>query len=211
MAAETGLSQSSVSRIWRAFGLRPRVVEIWKLSTDPEFIGRVHDNVGLYISPPENALVLCVGEKPQIQALDQTAPCLPMLPTAPARMTHGYVGNCTTSLFAALDPGRRLGHRPALPAALPPEVPVVPPVDRRRRPERPGTPPGPGRLRHAQDPGDRPVAAEAPAVPPALQADPLQVDEPGPWFGCLTHQKISRGVHKSVQSLEADIRDWIEQ
>jgi transposase len=80
MAAETGLSQSSVSRIWRAFGLKPHAVETWKLSTDPEFIAKVRDVVGLYMSPPEHALVLAVDEKSQIQALDRTAPVLPMLP-----------------------------------------------------------------------------------------------------------------------------------
>jgi len=103
MAAETGLSQSSVSRIWRAFGLKPHAVETWKLSTDPEFIGKVRDVVGLYMSPPEHALVLAVDEKFQIQALDRTAPCLPMLPTTPERRTHDYVRHGTTSLFAAYD------------------------------------------------------------------------------------------------------------
>ncbi len=103
MAVETGLSQSSVSRIWRAFGLKPHVVETWKLSTDPEFIGKVRDVVGLYMSPPEHALVLCVDEKSQIQALDRTAPILPVLPTTPTRMTHDYVRNGTTGLFAAYD------------------------------------------------------------------------------------------------------------
>jgi transposase len=104
MAGETGLSQSSVSRIWRAFGLKPHVVETWKLSTDPQFIAKVRDVVGLYMNPPEHALVLAVDEKSQIQALDRTAPCLPILPT-PARMTHDYVRNGTTSLFAAYDVG----------------------------------------------------------------------------------------------------------
>ena len=103
MAAEAGLSQSSVSRIWRAFGLKPHVVETWKLSADPEFIAKVRDVVGLYMSPPEHALVLAVDEKSQIQALDRTAPCLPMLPTTPARRTHDYVRHGTTSLFAAYD------------------------------------------------------------------------------------------------------------
>ena len=103
MAAETGLSQSSVSRIWRAFGLKPHAVETWKLSTDPEFIGKVRNVVGLYVSPPEHALVLAVDEKSQIQALDRTAPCLPMLPTTPERRTHNYVRHGTTSLFAAYD------------------------------------------------------------------------------------------------------------
>src|ERR1700722_1769872 len=103
MARSQGMSQSAVSRIWRAFGLKPHLVQTWKLSTDPMFIDKVRDVVGLYMSPPENALVLCVDEKSQIQALDRTAPCLPMLPTTPARMTHDYVRNGTTSLFAAFD------------------------------------------------------------------------------------------------------------
>ena len=103
MARSEGMSQSAVSRIWRAFGLKPHIVQTWKLSTDPQFIDKVRDVVGLYMSPPENALVLCVDEKSQIQALDRTAPCLPMLPTTPARMTHDYVRNGTTSLFAAFD------------------------------------------------------------------------------------------------------------
>ena len=81
MARSAGMSQSAVSRIWRAFGLKPHIIQTWKLSTDPQFIDKVRDVVGLYMSPPENALVLCVDEKSQIQALDRTAPCLPMLPT----------------------------------------------------------------------------------------------------------------------------------
>jgi len=103
MARSADLAQSTVSRMWRAFGLKPHLVQTWKLSADPLFTGKVRDVVGLYMSPPANALVLCVDEKSQIQALDRTAPCLPMLPTTPARMTHDYVRNGTTSLFAALD------------------------------------------------------------------------------------------------------------
>ena len=103
MARTAGVSQSTVSRIWRSFGLKPHVIQTWKLSTDPQFIEKVRDVVGLYMSPPEHALVLCVDEKSQIQALDRTAPILPMLPTTPARMTHDYVRNGTTSLFAAYD------------------------------------------------------------------------------------------------------------
>ena len=103
MARSAGMSQSAVSRIWRAFGLKPHIVQTWKLSADPQFIDKVRDVVGLYMAPPENALVLCVDEKSQIQALDRTAPCLPVLPTTPARMTHDYVRNGTTSLFAAFD------------------------------------------------------------------------------------------------------------
>jgi transposase len=103
MARPAGVSQSTVSRTWRAFGLKPHVVQTWKLSTGPLFLDKVRDVVGLYMSPPENALVLCVDEKSQIQALDRTAPILPVLPTTPARMTHDYVRNGTTSLFAAFD------------------------------------------------------------------------------------------------------------
>src|ERR1035437_7869327 len=103
MATAAGLNQTAVSRIWRAFGLKPHLSETWKLSTDPQFIEKVRDVVGLYLDPPHNALVLAVDEKSQIQALDRTAPCLPMLPTTPARMTHDYVRHGTTSLFAALD------------------------------------------------------------------------------------------------------------
>jgi transposase-like protein len=88
MARSAGVSQSAVSRIWRAFGLKPHLVQTWKLSTDPQFIDKVRDVVGLYMAPPQDALVLCVDEKSQIQALDRTAPCLPLLPTTPARITH---------------------------------------------------------------------------------------------------------------------------
>jgi transposase-like protein len=105
MAAETGLSQAAVPRIWRAFGLKPHLAGTWKLSTDPEFIAKVRDVAGLCLSPPENALVLAVGEKSQIQAADRTAPCLPILPATPQRMTRGCVRNGTASLFAACDIG----------------------------------------------------------------------------------------------------------
>jgi transposase len=103
MARATGLSQTAISRIWRTFGLKPHLEQTWKLSTDPQFIDKVRDIVGLYLDPPQAALVLCVDEKSQIQALDRTAPSLPLLPTTPARRTHDYVRNGTTSLFAALD------------------------------------------------------------------------------------------------------------
>src|SRR5918995_1587455 len=103
MARATGMSQTAISRIWRAFGLKPHLQETWKLSTDPQFIDKVRDIVGLYLDPPAAALVLCVDEKSQIQALDRTAPSLPILPGTPARRSHDYVRNGTASLFAALD------------------------------------------------------------------------------------------------------------
>jgi len=103
MARETGLSQTAISRIWRAFNLQPHRVETFKLSKDPQFIEKVRDVVGLYMNPPEKALVLAVDEKSQVQALDRTQPVLPLRPGVPARMTHDYTRHGTTSLFAALD------------------------------------------------------------------------------------------------------------
>lgn len=103
MAAATGMSQSAVSRIWRAFGLKPHMVNDFKLSPDPQFIDKVRDVVGLYLNPPEAAVVLCVDEKTQVQALDRTAPILPLIPGTPERRTHDYKRNGTTNLYAALD------------------------------------------------------------------------------------------------------------
>ncbi len=103
MAKRAGLSQSTVSRIWRAFGLQPHRTETFTLSADPLFIEKVRDIVGLYLNPPDRALVLCVDEKSQIQALDRTRPLLPMRPGQVERRTHDYVRHGTTSLFAALE------------------------------------------------------------------------------------------------------------
>jgi hypothetical protein len=86
MAREVSLTQSAVHRIWKAFGLAPHRQETWKLSKDPQFIDKVRDVVGLYLNPPERAVVLCVDEKSQIQALDRTAPILPMLPGTPSAL-----------------------------------------------------------------------------------------------------------------------------
>ncbi len=101
MARTVGLSQSAIVRIWHAFGLKPHLSESFKLSTDPDFVEKVRDVVGLYMSPPENAIVLSVDEKSQVQALDRTQPLLPMTPGQAERGTHDYVRNGTTSLFAA--------------------------------------------------------------------------------------------------------------
>jgi transposase len=102
LAKQVGMSQSTVTRIWRAFGLQPWRTEDWKLSTDPQFVEKVRDIVGLYLSPPDNALVLCVDEKSQIQALNRSQPILPMVPGTPERRTHDYLRHGTTTLFAAL-------------------------------------------------------------------------------------------------------------
>jgi transposase len=103
MAEASGLSQTAVVRIWRAFGLQPHRTETFKLSADPLFIEKVRDIVGLYLDPPTQAMVLCVDEKSQIQALDRTQPALPMMPGLPERRTHDYLRYGTTTLFAALD------------------------------------------------------------------------------------------------------------
>jgi hypothetical protein len=102
MARKCGLSRSTVQRVWRAFALQPHRSETFKLSTDPLFIEKVRDIVGLYLNPPDRALVLCVDEKSQIQALDRTQPLLPMRPGQAERRTHDYKRHGTTSLFAAL-------------------------------------------------------------------------------------------------------------
>ena len=111
LAKHLGVDPSAVLRVWRAFGLRPDRTEKFSLSKDPQFVEKVRDIVGLYMSPPDNALVLCVDEKSQIQALDRTQPLLPMMPTHPERRTATYVRHGTTSLFAALDiaTGRVIG------------------------------------------------------------------------------------------------------
>jgi transposase len=103
LAQKLKVSQSTVSRVWRAFGLQPHRVETFKLSTDPLFIDKVRDIVGLYMNPPTKAMVLCVDEKSQIQALDRTQPVLPLAPGLPERRTHDYMRHGTTTLFAALD------------------------------------------------------------------------------------------------------------
>src|SRR5487761_168295 len=103
MAKATGLSRAMISRIWNAFGLQPHRTETFKLSADPFFVEKVRDIVGLYLNPPDHAVVLCVDEKSQVQALDRTQPVLPLRPGIPAHQTHDYIRHGTTSLFAALD------------------------------------------------------------------------------------------------------------
>jgi transposase len=112
MAAASGLSQSTVGRIWRAFGLKPHRTETFKLSNDPYFIDKIRDVVGLYMNPPDHAIVLCVDEKSQIQALDRSQPLLPLRPGQAERRTNDYVRHGTTSLFAALNvaTGEVIGH-----------------------------------------------------------------------------------------------------
>ena len=212
MARSQGMSQSAVSRIWRAFGLKPHIVETWKLSTDPQFIDKVRDVVGLYMSPPENALVLCVDEKSQIQALDHTAPILPMLPTTPARMTHDYVRNGTTSLFAAFDlasgsviaqPCRRHRHQEFLrflkliDAAVPKDLDLHLVLDNYATHKTPAI--HQWLLRHPRF---------------YLHFTPTSsswMNLVERWFAELTNRKLRRSAHRSVTELETDIRRWTNE
>ena len=210
LAAELGMSQSAVSRIWRAFGLQPHRQDSWKLSRDPQFIDKVRDVVGLYLDPPEAAVVLCVDEKSQIQALDRTAPIFPMMPGTPARATHDYRRAGTSSLYAALDitSGRVIGslhsrHRAIefkkFLATIDREVPAEFQV-------------------HVVL--DNASTHKTPAVKRWLIAHPRFVLHFTPtssswlnlverWFGELTTKKLQRGTHRSVRALNTDIRAWI--
>ena len=212
MARSAGLSQSAVSRIWRAFGLKPHVIQTWKLSTDPQFIDKVRDVVGLYMAPPQDALVLCVDEKSQIQALDRTAPCLPLLPATPARMTHDYVRNGTTSLFAALDLGsgsviaqsyRRHRHQEFLrflkliDSAVPADLDLHLVLDNYATHKTPEI--HKWLLRHPRF---------------HLHFTPTSsswMNLVERWFAELTSRKLRRSAHRSVTELETDIRTWINE
>jgi transposase len=212
MADRTGLSKSTVGRIWRRFELKPHLNDGFKISTDPLFVEKVVDVVGLYHNPPERAVVLCVDEKSQIQALDRSQPVLPMMPGMPERRTHDYARHGTTSLFAAFNiaDGTVIGelhrrHRAtefkkfltsidkAVPAEL--DVHVV---------------------------CDNYATHKTPLVQQWLAAHPRfhvhftptgsswlnQVER---WFAFLTQQLLRRGVHKSVAALEKDVRNWVNQ
>jgi transposase len=209
MAKQVGLSQTAISRIWRAFGLKPHLVETWKLSTDPQFIDKVRDIVGLYLDPPEAALVLCVDEKSQIQALDRTAPSLPILPTTPARRTHDYVRNGTTSLFAALDVAsgkvisalhRRHRHQEFLKFLKTIDRNVPATLDVHLICDNYGTHKTPQiqqwLLRHPRFHLH---------LTPTYSSWLNLVER---WFAELTNRKLRRSAHRSVAELEADITAW---
>src|SRR5215218_416239 len=211
MAAATGLNQTAISKIWRTFGLQPHRVEHWKLSKDPLFIEKVRDVVGLYLDPPERAVVLCVDEKSQIQALDRTAPTLPMLPGTPARATHDYKRAGTSTLFAALEvaTGKVIGSLHARHRAIEFKKFLA-------------------RLDREVPPGlevhlilDNYATHKTPQIKRWLVAHPRFVLHFTPtgaswlnlverWFAELTNRKLRRGTHRSVGALNRDIRDWIE-
>jgi transposase len=211
LAAQLGLSQSAVARIWRAFGLQPHRQETWKLSRDPQFIAKVRDVVGLYLDPPERAVVLCVDVKSQIQALDRTAPILPMLPGTPQRATHDYKRSGTSSLYAALDigSGKVIGSLHGRHRAIEFKK-FLQRLDREV----------PGEL-EVHLILDNASTHKTPAIKHWLSAHPRFVLHFTPtssswlnlverWFAELTTKKLRRGSHRSVRELNADIRDWIE-
>jgi len=211
MAKQTGLSHTTIRRIWTAFGLQPHRSETFKLSTDPLFVDKVRDIIGLYLSPPDRALVLCVDEKSQIQALDREQPVLPMMPGMPERRTHNYVRHGTTSLFAALDvaSGFVIGkcykrHRASefldflkeIDARVPDELDVHVVMDN---------------YATHKTPRIRAWLARRPRYhvhfTPTSASWINQVER---WFAELTRKQIQRGVHTSVRQLEADICAFIE-
>jgi transposase len=212
MAKASGLSISTVQRIWRAFGLQPHRIQTFKLSSDPDFVAKVRDVVGLYMSPPERAIVLCVDEKSQIQALDRSQPMLPMRPGQPARRSHDYKRHGTTSLFAALDiaTGAVIGkcytrHRARefrkfldeIEAAVPTDLDVHPVMDN---------------YSTHKTPLIRNWLAKRPRwhvhLTPTSASWLNQVER---FFALITEKKIRRGIYRSVVALRTDILAFIER
>lgn len=210
MAAEAGLSHTTIRQIWGAFGLQPHRSETFKLSTDPLFVDKVQDIVGLYMAPPNRAIVLCVDEKSQIQALDREQPVLPMAPGMPERRTHSYIRNGTTSLFAALDiaTGAVIGkcykrHRATefldflkrIDAAMPEGRDVHLVMDNYATHKTPKIKAWLARRPHWHV-----------HFTPTSASWINQVER---WFAELTRKPLQRGVHRSTAELEADIVAFI--
>ena len=210
MAARAGLSRASIHRIWQAFSLAPHRSETFKLSRDPLFIDKVRDIVGLYLAPPERALVLCVDEKSQIQALDRTAPLLPMRPGQIERRTHDYARHGTTSLFAALDArtGTLIGqtqrrHRSqefrnfldTIEHNVPPELDIHLILDNY----------GTHKTQLIRDWLVKRPRFHLHFTP--TSASWLNLVER--WFALLTDRQLRRGVHRSTRELENAIRSFI--
>lgn len=211
MAQASGLSQSAISRIWRAFALQPHRTETFKLSTDPFFIEKVRDIVGLYLDPPDRALVLCVDEKSQIQALDRTQPLLPMRPGQIERRTHDYVRHGTTSLFAALDvkTGEIIGechrrHRSVefrafldrIDAEVPAELDVHLIVD--------------NYATHKTELIKRWLAKRPRFHVHFTPTGASWLNLVERWFAALTEKQIRRGAHRSTRELEHAILNYID-
>jgi len=210
LAKKLGLSQSTVSRVWRTFGLQPHRSESFKLSTDPLFIDKVRDIVGLYLDPPAKALVLSVDEKSQIQALNRSEPILPLTPGLPERRTHDYLRHGTTTLFAALDvaSGRVIGelhrrHRgkeflkflATIERNVPDGLNVHLIMDNY------GT---------HKTPRVRAWFARHPRFHPHFTPTSASwINQVERWFALLTEKQIKRGSHRSTAALEQAIRDYL--
>lgn len=210
MAKERGISASTVSRIWRAFGLKPHRLDSFSLSGDPFFVEKVRDVVGLYMRPPDNALVLCVDEKSQIQALDRAQPMLPIRPTVNARQTDRYMRHGTTTLFAALDvaTGRVIGqcyrqHRAKeflrflseIDHSVPAELDIHLVLDNLATHKTPTV--KRWLLRHPR--------FQLHFTP--TKSSWLNLVES--FFSLLSRRKLKRGVHRSTRALEKDIRGFL--
>lgn len=210
MAAQTGMSQTAISRIWRAFGLKPHRTEHFKLSPDPRFVDKVRDIVGLYLNPPEAAVVLCVDEKSQIQALERSSPILPLMPGVPERQTHDYVRHGTTNLYAALDVASGRVIAEMTPRHRAEEFRRFLNLIERSVPD--------GLAVHVVL--DNSSTHKTPSIQRWLKRHPRFTLHFTPtysswlnlverWFAELTTKWIKRGAHRSVRDLVASIRTWI--
>ena len=211
LARESGFSKDAIGRIWRTFGLQPHRSESFSLSNDPQFIEKVRDIVGLYMSPPSNALVLCVDEKSQMQALDRSQPVLPMSFTTPDRRTHNYIRHGTTSLFAALDiaTGSVIGkcfrkHRTGefvkfldhIDRSVPDRVAVHLVLD--------------NYCTHKAESVKRWLLRRPRFHLHFTPTHASWLNMVEGWFGLLARRRLARGVHRSTAALERDVRDFIE-
>ena len=211
MARASGHAPSTIHRIWRAFGLQPHRSETFKLSSDPFFVEKVRDIVGLYLAPPDRALVLCVDEKSQIQALDRSQPLLPMRPGQAERRSHDYKRHGTTSLFAALDiaTGEIIGkcfprHRARefrkfldlVEANVPGDLDIHIVMDNY----------GTHKTKAIRDWFAKRPRWQAHFTPTSAS----WLNQVERWFGLLTDKQIRRGVHRSTKELERTILDYID-
>ena len=211
MARDMGMTQNAILRIWHAFGLQPHRQETFKLSTDPLFVEKVRDIVGLYVNPPVKAMVLCVDEKSQIQALDRTQPMLPLSPGLPEKRTHDYVRHGTTTLFAALDvaTGKVIGethrrHRSSefLQFLRTIEANVPSMLDIHLVMDNYGT--------HKTDTIKRWLAARPRFHVHFTPTSASWMNQVERWFSTLTERCIRRGTHRSTQELEKAIRTYLD-
>lgn len=211
MAKRTGLNQTAISRIWRAFSLQPHRSETFKLSNDPLFVDKVRDICGLYLNPPDKAVVLCVDEKSQIQALDRTQPLLPMRPGQAERRTHDYERHGTTTLFAALDvkTGGIIGrcfrkHRATefrkflddIDDAVPEELDVHMILD--------------NYATHKTAMIKRWLAKRPRFHVHFTPTYASWINLVERWFGILTDKKLRRGTHRSTRQLEKEIKQYLK-